>query len=488
MRRHRKAKIVATLGPASSDQNIIRALFEAGADVFRFNFSHGTHQDHQARYDIVHRVEQETGRPIAVLADLQGPSASFGLDLDDKPGDQNRVGMPRPEIFQALKPGVELLLDDGKVRLVVESCAPTHAITRVVVPGTLSDRRGRQRDRCGAAAFGADGKDRRDLDFALNMGADWAALSFVQRPEDIKEMRDLVAGRANVMAKLEKRSVNDRLTEIVELSDGIMVARGDLGVEMPPETVPVVQRRILRACCKAGKPVIVATQMLESMITTPTPTRAEASDVATAVYDGSDAVMLSAESASGQFPLEAVRFMDRIIASVEQDSHYRQTIDAAHPDAEPTLSDAICCALRGAAGLLNVAVAVTYISSGYTSLHAARERPASPILSLSANRTIARRMSLVWGVHSIITHELRDITDVTANASRIALDEGFAQKGDVTAIPADIRRGRKYQPLKLAIVDRSDAAVGRRRKGGTQECLALGPPVRSGATRVPVTW
>jgi pyruvate kinase len=198
--------------------------------------------------------------------------------------------------------------------------------------------------------------------------------------------------------------------------------------------------------------------------------------------------MFSAESASGQFPLEAVRFMDRIIASVEQDSHYRQTIDAAHPDAEPTLSDAICCALRGAAGLLNVAVAVTYISSGYTSLHAARERPASPILSLSANRTIARRMSLVWGVHSIITHELRDITDVTANASRIALDEGFAQKGDVTAIPADIRRGRKYQPLKLAIVDRGDAAVGRRRKGGTQECLALGPPVRSGATRVPVTW
>ena len=256
------------------------------------------------------------------------------------------------------------------------------------------------------------------------------------------------------MAKLEKPSVIDCLTEIVELSDGIMVARGDLGVEMPPETVPVVQRRILRACRKAGKPVVVATQMLESMITTPTPTRAEASDVATAVYDGSDAVMLSAESASGQFPLEAVRFMDRIIAEVEQDSHYRQTIDAAHPDAEPTLPDAICCALRRAAGLLNIAVAVTYTSSGYTSLRAARERPASPILSLSANLTIARRMSLVWGVHSIITHELHDIADVTANASRIALDEGFAQKGDVIAITAGIPFGvaGNTNLLKLAIV------------------------------------
>jgi pyruvate kinase len=358
-----------------------------------------------------------------------------------------------------------------------------------VVHGTLSNRKGVSVIGAVLPLSALTEKNRRDLDFALNMGADWVALYFVQRPEDIKEMRDLVAGRAKVMAKLEKPSVNDCLTEIVELSDGIMAVRGDLGVKMPPETVPVVQRRVLRACRKAGKPVIVATQMLESMITTPTPTRAEASDVATAVY-GSDAVMLSAESASGQFPLEAVRFMDRIIASVEQDSHYRQTIDAAHPDAEPTLSDAICCALRGAAGLLNIAVAVTYISSGYTSLRAARERPASPILSLSANRTIARRMSLVWGVHSIITHELRDITDVTANASRIALDEGFAQKGDVIAIPADIPFGvaGNTNLLKLAIVDRGDAAVGRRRKGGTQECLALGPPVRSGATRLPVTW
>ena len=457
MRRHRKAKIVATLGPASSDEDTIRSLFEAGADVFRFNFSHGAHKDHQARYDIVRRIEQQTGRPIAVLADLQGPKlrigtfadgpvklaagATFRFDLDDKPGDQNRVGMPHPEIFQALKPGVQLLLDDGKVRLVVETCGPTHAVTRVVVPGALSNRKGVSVVGAVLPLSALTEKDRRDLDFALNMGADWVALSFVQRPEDVKEMRELVAGRANVMAKLEKPSVIDCLAEIVELSDGIMVARGDLGVEMPPETVPVIQRRILRACRKAGKPVIVATQMLESMIVTPTPTRAEASDVATAIYDGSDAVMLSAESASGQFPLEAVRFMDRIIAEVEQDPHYRQTIDAAHPDAEPTLSDAICCALRRAGSLLKIAVAVTYTSSGHTSLRAARERPASPILSLSPSRTVARRMSLVWGVHSIITHELHDLADVAANAGRIALDEGFAKRGEVIAITAGIPFG-----------------------------------------------
>jgi pyruvate kinase len=256
------------------------------------------------------------------------------------------------------------------------------------------------------------------------------------------------------MAKLEKPSVIDRPTEIVEISDGIMVARGDPGVEMWPESVPVVQRRILRACRKAGKPVIVATQMLESVISTPTPTRAEASDVATAVYEGSDAVMLSAESASGQFPLEAVRFMDRIISEVEKDEHYQQTLDAVHPDAEPPLPDAICCGLRRAAGLLNIAVAVTYTSSGYTSLRAARERPASPILSLSANPTIARRMLLVWGVHSIVTHEPQDIADVTANASRIALDEGFAQKGDVIAITAGMPFGvaGNTNLLKLFVV------------------------------------
>ncbi len=457
MRRQRKAKIVATLGPASSSPDMIRTLFEAGADVFRFNFSHGTQEDHQARYDVIRALERETGRPIAILADLQGPKLrvgtfaegpikllagkSFRLDLDEAPGDQRRVGMPHPEIFRALKPGVELLLDDGKVRLVVQSCGPDYAETRVEVPGALSNRKGVSVVGAVLPLSALTDKDRHDLDFALQMGADWVALSFVQRPEDMEEVRGLVDGRASVMAKLEKPAAIDCLDEIVALSDGIMVARGDLGVEMPPEKVPVIQRRILRACRKAGKPVIVATQMLESMITTPTPTRAEASDVATAIYDGADAVMLSAESAAGQFPAESVRIMSRIIQEVEEDPQYRVTIDAAHPAPVATLPDAICCALRRAAGLLGISAAVTYTTSGYTSLRAARERPAAPIISMSADRATARRMALVWGVHSMLTGTLDDIEEVTSSACRIAREEGFAKPGEIIAITAGVPFG-----------------------------------------------
>jgi pyruvate kinase len=471
MRRTRKAKIVATLGPASSSQAAIRALFEAGADVFRFNFSHGTHEDHQARYEHVRAVERETGRPIAVLIDLQGPKlrvgafaggrvtlqtgAAFRLDLDTAtPGDDRRVGMPHPEVFLALLPGVELLLDDGKVRLIVEACGPGHAETRVAVGGALSDRKGVSVIGAVLPLSALTEKDRRDLQFGLDMGADWVALSFVQRPEDMEEVRGLVQGRANVMAKLEKPAAIEHLDAIVRLSDGVMVARGDLGVEMPPERVPVIQRRILRACRSAGRPVIVATQMLESMIATPTPTRAEASDVATAIYDGADAVMLSAESASGQFPVEAVRMMDRIVREVEQDPSYQLGIDAAHPEPEPNLSDAICCALRRAAGLLHVAAAVTYTSSGHTSLRAARERPAAPILSMGADPATARRMALVWGVHSVLTGQLKDIDDVTSSACRAVREEGFANPGDVIAITAGMPFGiaGSTNLLKLAAV------------------------------------
>ncbi len=471
MRRARKAKIVATLGPASSSPAAIRALFEAGADVFRFNFSHGTHEDHQARYEAVRDVERETGRPIAVLIDLQGPKlrvgafaggrvtlqagATFRLDLDTATlGDDRRVGMPHPEVFLALLPGVELLLDDGKVRLVVEACGPDHAETRVAVAGALSDRKGVSVIGAVLPLSALTEKDRLDLQFGLDMGADWVALSFVQRPEDMEEVRGLVQGRANVMAKLEKPAAIEHLDEIVRLSDGLMVARGDLGVEMPPERVPVVQRRILRACRNAGKPVVVATQMLESMIATPTPTRAEASDVATAIYDGADAVMLSAESASGQFPVEAVRMMDRIVREVEQDPSYQLGIDAAHPEPEPNLSDAICCALRRAAGLLHVAAAVTYTSSGHTSLRAARERPAAPILSMGPDPATARRMALVWGVHSVLTGHLKDIDEVTSSACRAVREEGFAKPGDVIAITAGMPFGiaGNTNLLKLAAV------------------------------------
>ncbi len=362
MRRNRNAKIIATLGPASSDRATIRALFEAGADVFRLNFSHGGHADHQARYEAIRAVEQEMGRPIGILADLQGPKLRIGtfaggpitletgrpfrLDLDPAPGNAVRVRLPHPEIFAALHTGAELLLDDGKIRLAIECCGPEFAETQVVVGGRLSERKGVNVPGVVLPLSALTEKDRKDLDFALQLGVGWVALSFVQRPEDLDEVRELARGRTRLVAKLEKPAAVERLEAIVERADALMIARGDLGVEPPPERVPTVQRQALRACRAAGKPAIVATQMLESMIEAPTPTRAEASDVATAVYEGADAVMLSAESAAGRHPVEAVRIMDRIVAEVERDPHYRKVVDAAHPEPGATIADAICCALR----------------------------------------------------------------------------------------------------------------------------------------------
>jgi pyruvate kinase len=471
MRRERNAKIVATLGPSSSSPEAIRKLFEAGADVFRLNFSHGTHEDHQRRYRIIRVLEQETGRPVGVLADLQGPKlrvgpfaagrvdlpagAPFSLDLDtDAPGDETRVSLPHPEVFQALSPGVELLLDDGKIRLSVETSGPNSAQTRVVTGGPLSDRKGVSVVGAVLPLSALTEKDRRDLAFALDLGADWIALSFVQRPEDLDEVREIVRGRAGIMAKLEKPAAIERLEEIVNRSDAIMVARGDLGVEMLPQQVPPIQRRILRVCRMAGKPVVVATQMLESMIQTPTPTRAEASDVASAIYHGADAVMLSAESASGQYPVEAVAMMNSIILEVERDPYYRQMIDAAHPEPGATIADAICCALRRATGLLPVTAAVTYTSSGYTSLRTARERPAAPILSMAMSIETARRLTLVWGVHSVHVHEIHDANEMSDYARETVLKEGFAQSGDIIVIAAGMPFGAagKTNMLKIANV------------------------------------
>jgi len=458
MRRLRNAKIVATLGPASSDAVTIRALFDAGADVFRLNFSHGSHEQHRARVDIIRRIEQETGRPIAILLDLQGPKlrvgafacgpvelaegAVFRLDLDPAPGDASRASLPHPEIFAALKPDTDLLLDDGKIRLHVEACDGSSARTRVVAGGQLSDRKGVNVPGVILPLSAITEKDRGDLEFGLTLGIDWLALSFVQRPEDIDEVRALVGAGAAIMAKLEKPTAISELEAIVARADGIMVARGDLGVEMPPEQVPTVQRRILRACRDAGKPVIVATQMLESMVNSPVPTRAEASDVATAIYDGADAVMLSAESASGQHPVEAVAMMDRIIREVEKDPYYRKLVDAAHLPPQATSADAICAALRDAAHTVSAKATITYTSSGFSSMRAARERPEAPILSLTPNASTARRLALVWGVHSVWTNETTDINTMTELACKTALHEGFAVPGDNVVIAAGVPFGQ----------------------------------------------
>lgn len=456
IRRGRHAKIVATLGPASSSEAMIRALFVAGADVFRLNFSHGTHEQHQERLDIIRKVEREVGRPIGVLADMQGPKlrvgtfangpvtlapgSAFRLDLDATPGDAIRAYLPHPEIFAALKPGANLLPDDGKLRLQVKRCGKDFAETEVVFGGPLSERKGVNVPDVVLPLSALTAKDRRDLEFALGLGVDWLALSFVQRPEDLDEARELTRGRVGIMTKLEKPSAVDALDEIVAKSDAVMIARGDLGVELPAERVPTIQRRIVRACRRAGKPVIVATQMLESMISSPIPTRAEASDVASAIYHGADAVMLSAESASGQYPVEAVRMMERILGEVEGDPNQWELPSLQTP-AQPTSADAICAALNTIAGLLPVAAIVTYTSSGSTSLRAARERPLAPILSMTPSVATARRLALVWGVHSVHTDDVADVAAMVERACHCARDEGFAKRDDTILISAGMPFG-----------------------------------------------
>jgi pyruvate kinase len=457
MRRNRNAKIVATLGPASSSEEMIRRLFVAGVDMFRLNFSHGTHEEHKDRYDTVMRIGREFRRPIGILGDLQGPKlrvgkfaegsitlepdAVFRLDLDPADGDARRVNLPHPEIFAALKRDAVLLLDDGKLALRVEEFGKDYAITRVQVGGRLSDRKGVNVPTLLLPISPLTDKDHRDLAYALELGIDWIALSFVQRPEDIFEARAIIGDRALVMTKLEKPAAIDRLDEIVRASDAVMVARGDLGVEMPPERVPILQRAIVRACRREGKPVVVATQMLESMTASPVPTRAEASDVASAVFQGADAVMLSAESAAGKYPVEAVTMMDRIIGQVEGDPHYRALLDANHEEARATVADAVCAALRQAAHIVSAKATITYTASGFSALRTARERPEAPILSLTPSARTARRMAVVWGIHSLETRLAPDVTTMTDMACRAALDEGFAAAGDYVVIAAGVPFG-----------------------------------------------
>jgi len=457
MRRLRNAKIVATLGPASSTRETIGALFQAGVDVFRLNFSHGTQSDHRGRVELIRQIERQSGRPIGIMADLQGPKLRLGtfakgpvtlatggrfrLDLEAKAGDAKRAPLPHPEIFAALSAGTELLLDDGKVRLRVEKCGVGFAETEVMVGGTLSDRKGVNVPNAVLPLSALTEKDRSDLAFALDLGVDWLALSFVQRPDDVAEGRKLAAGRAGILVKLEKPLAIRHLGEIIELSDAVMVARGDLGVEMPPEDVPPLQKQIIHACRQAGKPVIVATQMLESMIHSASPTRAEASDVATAVYDGADAVMLSAETAAGEYPIEAVAIMNRIIARIEHDPLYRATMDTTHPAPEHTQSDAISAAARQVARTVDAAAIVSYTTSGATALRAARERPDVPILVLTSNLQTARRLALLWGAHSVHSRDVSNFSDMVQKAIRAAHREGFAEAGARVVITAGVPFG-----------------------------------------------
>jgi pyruvate kinase len=469
--RDRQVKIVATLGPASSSPEKVAELFRAGVDVFRMNFSHGTHEEHEARYRAIRQVEAEHGRPIAVMADLQGPKLRIGtfkdgeialkpgdslrLDLDDTPGDRTRVQLPHPEIFDAIDAGHTLLLDDGRVRLEVEACGPGFAETRVVDGTKLSDRKGVNVPNAILDLSALTDKDRADMAFALDLGVDWVALSFVQRPEDVANARKLVDGRAAVLVKVEKPSAIYHIEDLIMLADAVMVARGDLGVEMPVEKVPGLQKQIIRHSRRAGKPVIVATQMLESMVSAPTPTRAEASDVATAVFDGADAIMLSAETAAGDYPVEAVATMDRIARSVERDPLFRAIIDAETYDPEATAADAITAAARQVARTIGAAAIVTYTTSGSTTLRAARERPEVPILCLTEVERTARRLALSWGVRTVLTQDVDNFADMVMRAVSTAKEMQLADAGQRLVITAGVPFGTPgtTNVLRLAWVD-----------------------------------
>jgi pyruvate kinase len=457
MRRLRRTKIVATLGPASSDQSIIGRLFAAGADVFRINMSHTSHERMRELVAAIRAVESEYARPIGVLVDLQGPKlrvgafangpavlvkgAPFVLDRHTTPGDPSRVHLPHPEIFAAIEPGHTLLLDDGKIRLVATEVDSDRIVTRVEVGGKLSDRKGVSLPDTTIPFSALAEKDRSDLEAALDTGIDWVALSFIQRPEDIAEAKKITRGRAAVMAKIEKPQAVGRLAEIIDVADGLMVARGDLGVEMPLEKVPGVQKQMTRAGRRNGKPVVVATQMLESMISSPVPTRAEVSDVSTAIFEGADAIMLSAESAAGQFPVEAVGTMNRIAEEVEQDALYRPILDGQRTDPESTGADAIAAAARQIAETLALSAVICWTSSGATALRVARERPKSPIVAISPNPSTCRRLALMWGVHSILAEDAQNLDDMVDRACRLACVDGFARAGQRVIIVAGVPLG-----------------------------------------------
>ncbi|MEO1795999.1 MAG: pyruvate kinase [Pseudomonadota bacterium] len=454
MRRMRNVKIVATLGPASSDYATIRALHQAGADVFRLNMSHGSHDEIAERHKIIRKIEADVGSPIAILADLQGPKlrvgafkngeeelvegASFRLDLSEKDGDATRVQLPHAEIFHALEAGSRLLVNDGKIRLRVDTCGADFADCTVINGGTISNRKGVNVPDVVLPLRALSQKDRADLEFVCELGVDWLALSFVQRPEDVYEAKALANGRAKVLSKIEKPAAVSAFDEILKVSDGIMVARGDLGVELPVQNVPPIQKRLTRKCRAVAKPVIVATQMLESMIESPMPTRAEVSDVAAAIYEGADAVMLSAESAAGDFPIEAVTTMNNVAEEVEADPTYAEIMAASRTVKRDSIADGITVAAREIAEATEIKAICCFTQSGTTASLASRERPMVPIIALTSVVSTARMLSLTWGTHCVVTDEVDRFKMAVVAAARAATKYGFATTEDQIVVTAGV--------------------------------------------------
>ncbi len=454
MKRDRNVKIVATLGPASNDYEMIRALHEAGADVFRLNMSHGEHSEIAERHKIIRQIEEDLNSPIAILADLQGPKlrvgtfangeeelvegASFRLDLDEADGDATRVRLPHKEIFDALEPGAHLLVNDGKIKLRVKDCGATFADCEVIVGGTISNRKGVNVPDVVLPLAALSEKDRKDLEFVCELGVDWLALSFVQRPADVEEARELAKGRAAILSKIEKPAAVKAFDDILEVSDGIMVARGDLGVELPVQNVPPIQKQLVRKCRTAAKPVIVATQMLESMIESPMPTRAEVSDVATAIYEGTDAIMLSAESAAGSYPIEAVTTMNNVAMEVESDPTYTNIIEASRVAERTTVADGIVAASREIAETTDIKAICCFSQSGTTALLVSRERPRVPIVALTSYVGTARRLSLSWGCSCAVVGQVTRFKEAVLAAVRASIAQGMVSKEDKVVVTAGV--------------------------------------------------
>ncbi len=455
MRRTRNVKIVATLGPASETYETIHALHMAGADVFRLNMSHGSHEEIREKHKIIRQIEEDTGGSICILADLQGPKlrvgvfandegetleegASFRMDLDEAAGDSTRVCLPHPEIFAALEPGAALLVNDGKIRLKVDGCGPDFANCTVVAGGVISNRKGVNVPDVVLPLAALSDKDRKDLEFVCELGVDWLALSFVQRPDDVLEASDLANGRAAILSKIEKPAAVNNFDDILQVSDGIMVARGDLGVELPVQNVPPIQKRLVRKCRRAAKPVIVATQMMESMIESPMPTRAEVSDVATAIYEGADAVMLSAESAAGAYPVEAVTTMNNVATEVELDPTYTQIIEASRETRGITIADGIVAAAREIAEKTEIKAICCFSQSGTTAALTARERPRVPILAMTPLRSTARRLTLTWGINCVMTEKLDRFKLAVVASARAVTRQGYAEQTDQIVVTAGV--------------------------------------------------
>ncbi|WP_430417119.1 pyruvate kinase [Parasphingorhabdus sp.] len=476
--RDRKVKVLATLGPSSGSAEMIEKMYRAGVDAFRMNMSHGEHQAHAANVQSIRALEKKVGRPIAILADLQGPKlrigtfakppvmlndgAKFILDMDKTPGDATRVNLPHKEILGTLQPGHTLLLDDGKIRLEVTKADGQSVETKVMVGGEISDRKGVNVPEVVLPVSSLTDKDLKDLTFALEQEVDWVALSFVQRPEDVAEARRLIGGKAALLAKIEKPAAIDRLDEILELSDAVMVARGDLGVELLPEQVPPLQKKIVAAARTLGRPVVVATQMLESMIKSPTPTRAEVSDVATAIYDGADAIMLSAESAVGDWPIESATMMDRIAAQVESDSSYADRVHFTETVPDETTADALAAASYNIARTVETSAIVCFTTSGSTARRMARERPSVPLLVLTPDRKTARRVGLLWGAYAVVTRDVTNFEEMIEKAKRMALRHKMGQAGSRLIVCAGVPFGTPGSTNLLHIVRLSGDELKRR--------------------------